>query len=133
MLVEKQKDMSHEYKSACWLHEEIEKYRLSIGFINGQCVDEWANTDEAGCVYIQNEFDKEYSYVVKIVKRDTLVDFIATKGLSDSPTFGEPVARMSPNDTYTSQILSYLSQCAKSIDFSVQPKYIRYPVQLSLF
>lgn len=133
MLVEEQKSMSHEYKSACWLHEEIEKYRLSIGYINGQCFDKWANSDEAGCVYNQTENGKEYNYVVKIMKRDTLIDFIIIKGLSNSEIFGEPVARMSPNETYTSQLLSYLSQCAKAIDLIEIHKYIRYPVQLSLF
>jgi hypothetical protein len=133
MLLEDQKDMSHEYKSACWLHEEIEKYRLSIGFINGNCIDKWANSDEAGCVYTQTENGKDYNYVAKIMKRDTLVDFIITKGLSDSEIFGEPVTRMSPNNTYTSQIMSYLQQCAKSIDMTEIHKYIKHPVQLLLF
>ena len=132
---EEQKSMIQEYNSANWLHEEIDKYRLSIGFITGKSVDKWSNTEEAGAVYVQSEFGKDYSYVFKIVKRGNLVDFIVTKGLTDSPLCGEPIARMSPDHEYTSQILSYLSQCGKAIDTFGIHKYIRHPVhvQLSLF
>lgn len=133
MLVEEQKSMIHEYNAAEWLFEQIDKYRLSFGFINGNCIDKWANNFEAGAVYVQSEFGKEFSYVFKILKRDSLVDFIVTKGLIDSPIFGEPIGRISPNNEYTSEILSHLSQCGKMIDLSELHKYIRYPVQLSLF
>ena len=132
---DEQKSMIHEYNSANCLFEEIDKYRLSIGFINGKSVDEWSNTEEAGTVYVQTEFEKEYSYVFKIVKRGNLVDFIVTKGLTDSPLCGEPIARMTPDHEYTSKIISHLSQCAKAIDISGIHKYIRHHVnvQLSLF
>lgn len=132
---EEQKSMIHEYNAGCWLQTEIDKFRLSIGFITGKSVDEWSNTEEAGAVYVQNEFGKEYSYVFKIVKRGNLVDFIVTKGLTNSPLCGEPIARMSPGHEYTSQILSYLSQCGKAIDLEGIIKYNRppKPVQLSLF
>lgn len=132
---EEQKSMIHEYNAGCWLQTEIDKFRLSIGFITGKSVDEWSNTEEAGAVYVQNEFDKEYAYVFKIVKRGNLVDFIVTKGLIDSPLCSEPIARMSPDHEYASQILSYLSQCGKAIDITGIHEHIRRPVhvQLSLF